>query len=220
MLLMLFGTLVSGDCVHVCLPKIKECENEYPHQVDEMPVQAGDLHRLIAALAVIKSAPHPQSYHSQVDNARRYVQAVEPGDHEETRSELRRAQRVSPGTNSFPDELGPLERLHANERGAERRSDQHQRRGIGAMAAVAEVHGHRHGPAAGDQTHGHDRDQDQRDVRAADVEGEGIARIRPGHGGGYSYIHVRSEETGEDEGIAEQDEALRDIDTECWERSC
>src|SRR5438132_1326295 len=81
MLLMLFGTWVSGDCVHVCLPKIKERENEYPHQVDEMPVQPGDLHRLIAPLTVIKSAPNPQSYDSQVDNTRRYVQAVEPGDH-------------------------------------------------------------------------------------------------------------------------------------------
>src|SRR5437588_5022304 len=205
-MLLAFGTCVSGDCFHVCLPKIKESENEYPHQVDEVPVQAGDLHRLIAPLTVIESAPNPQSYDSQVDNARRYVQAVEPGDHKETRSKLCRAQWVSPGTNSFPDELGPLERLHANERGPERRSDQHQRRGIGAMAAVAEVDGHRHGPAAGDQNHGHDRDQDQRDVRAADIEGEDLARIRPGHGGGYSYIHVRSEETGEDEGIAEQED--------------
>src|SRR6266513_985424 len=109
MLLMLFGTCVSGDCVHVSLLEIKECENEYPHQFDKMPAQAGDLHRLITALPVIKSAPHPQSYHSQVNNARRYVQALESGDHEETRSELRRAQRVSQGTNSFPDELGPLE---------------------------------------------------------------------------------------------------------------
>src|SRR5436853_112118 len=101
MLLMLFGTWVFGDCVHVCLPKIKERENEYPHQVDEMPVQPGDLHRLIAPLTVIESAPNPQSYDSQVDD---------------------------------------------------------------------------------------------------------LARIRPGHGGGYSYIHVRSEETGEDESIAEQED--------------
>src|SRR6266513_6240331 len=119
MLLMLFGTCVCGDCVHVSLPKIKERENAYPHPVDEMPIQAGDLHRLITPLAVIESPPNPQSYHSQVNHARRYVQAVETGDHEETRSELRRAQRIPPGTNSFPDELGPLERLHADERGAE-----------------------------------------------------------------------------------------------------
>src|SRR5438309_11235253 len=99
MLLMLFGTWVFGDCVHVCLPKIKERENEYPHQVDEMPVQPGDLHRLIAPLTVIESAPNPQSYDSQVDNARRYVQAVEPGDHKETRSKLCRAQRIPPGTD-------------------------------------------------------------------------------------------------------------------------
>src|ERR1700756_3530088 len=124
-MLLAFGTFVSGDCVHVCLPKIKESENENPHQVDEMPIQAGDLYRLIAPLPVIKSAPNPQSYDTQVDDARRYVQAVEPGDHKETRSKLRRAQRIPPGTNSFPDELGPLERLHTNECCAERRSDQH-----------------------------------------------------------------------------------------------
>src|SRR5438105_7671611 len=93
-MLLAFGTCVSGDCFHVCLPKIKESENEYPHQVDEVPVQAGDLHRLIAPLTVIESAPNPQSYDSQVDNARRYVQAVEPGDHKETRSKLCRAQWV------------------------------------------------------------------------------------------------------------------------------
>src|SRR5438270_11805506 len=101
-----------------------------------MPIQAGDPHRLIAPLTVKKSAPNPQSYDSQVDNTRRYVQAVEPGDHKETRSKLRRAQRIRPGTNSFTDELGPLESLHANERGADRRRDQHQLRGIGAIAVV------------------------------------------------------------------------------------
>src|SRR2546430_14278630 len=122
MLLMLFGTCVSGDCVHVSLPEIKERENEYPHQVDEMPIQAGDLHRLIAALAVIKSAPHPQSYHGQINHARRYVQAVEPGDHKETRSKLGRAQRIPPGTNSFPDELGPLESLRSEEHTSELQS--------------------------------------------------------------------------------------------------
>src|SRR3989440_7758645 len=171
-----------------------------------MQKRAGSPHLLIPPLPIKNPAPTPQDYDSRENTPRRYVQAVEPGDHKETRSKLRRAQRIPPGTNSFPDELGPLESLHANEGGAERRGDQHQRRGIGAMAAVAEVHGHRHGPAAGDQNHGHDRDQDQRDVRAADVEGEDLARIRPGHGGGYSYIHVRSEETGEDEGIAEQED--------------
>src|SRR6267143_4236915 len=146
-MLLTFGTLVSGDCFHVSLPKIKECENEYPHQVDEMPIQARDLHGLIAPLAVIKSPPNPESYHRQVNHARRYVQAVETGDHEKRRSKLRRAQGIPPGTNSFPDELGPLERLHPNEGGAERCSDQHQRRGMAARPTVAELTGNRHGPA-------------------------------------------------------------------------
>src|ERR1700730_11323853 len=145
-MLLTFGTFVSGDCFHVSLPKIKEGENEYPHQVDEMPIQAGDLHRLIAPLTGIKASPNPERYDSQVNHARRDVQAVEADDHKESRSKLRCAQGVPPGTNTFPDKLGPLERLHSNECRTERRSDQHQRRGIGAMAAVAEVDGHRHGP--------------------------------------------------------------------------
>src|SRR5438105_13086762 len=117
-MLLAFATCGAADCFHVCQPKIKESENEYPPQVDEVPVQAGDLHRLIAPLTVIESAPNPQSYDSQVDNARRYVQAVEPGDHKETRSKLCGAQWVSPGTKYFADGLGRLERRHANVRGA------------------------------------------------------------------------------------------------------
>src|SRR5947208_15210215 len=95
MLLMLFGTLVTGDCVHVSLPKIKECENEYPHRVDEMPIQTGDLQRLIAPLTVIKSAPNTQSYDSKVDNTSRYVLDVEPGDHITSRSKSRLATWIS-----------------------------------------------------------------------------------------------------------------------------
>src|SRR5882762_3035850 len=191
-MLLAFGTFVSGGFFHVSfLPKIEECKDKYPHQIDEMPIQARNLHGLIAPLAVVESSPNPESYHSQINHARRYVQAVETGDHEKRRSKLRRAQGIPPGTNSFPDELGPLERLHPNEGGAERCSDQHQRRGIGAMATVAEVDGHRHGPATGDQNHGHDRDQDERNVRTPDIEGEDFARIRPRHRGRYSYIHVR-----------------------------
>src|SRR6266404_7578578 len=114
-MLLTFGTLVSGDCFHVSLPEIKECENEYPHQVDEMPIQARNLHGLIAPLAVIKSSPNPESDDSQVNHARRDVQAVEPGDHEKRRSKLRRAPGIAPGTNSFRDELGPLECLHTHE---------------------------------------------------------------------------------------------------------
>src|SRR5882757_9466237 len=115
-MLLAFGTCVSGGCFHVSLlPKIKECEDEYPHQIDEMPIQPRNLDGLIAPLAVIKSSPDPASYDSQVNHARRDVQAVETGDHEKRRSKLRRAPGIPPGTNSFRDELGPLERLHTNE---------------------------------------------------------------------------------------------------------
>src|SRR5882724_13626388 len=53
------------------LPQIKECEDEYPHQVHEMPIQAGDLHGLITPLAVIKSPPDSAGYDSQINHARR-----------------------------------------------------------------------------------------------------------------------------------------------------
>src|SRR5262249_2244809 len=162
---------------------------------DEMPIQAGDLHGLVAALAVVESPPDPEGYDSQINHTRRDVQAMKSGDHEETRPELRRPPWICPGPDSFDDDLGPFERLHTDEGGAEPCGHQHQRRGLGAMAAVAEVDGHRHCPAAGDQHHGHDRDQDERNVRIPDLECEDFARVWPGHGGGYPYIHVRSQET-------------------------
>ena len=69
--------------------------------------------------------------HAQVDHAADHVQAVEAGDHEERRAELRRAHRVAPGTHAFlDDQLGPLERLHADERQAERGGREHQQRGL------------------------------------------------------------------------------------------
>ena len=46
----------------------------------------------------------------------------------------------------------------------------------------------------------------ERQMRAADIQSENLTGIGPRHRGGYSYIHVRSEEAGEDEGIAEQED--------------
>src|SRR6266481_7547693 len=98
-MLLAFGPFASGGFFHVSLlPKIEEREDEYPHQVDEMPIQARNLHGLIAPHAVIKSSPNPESYDRQVNHACRYVQAVETGDHKERRPKLRRAQGVPPGT--------------------------------------------------------------------------------------------------------------------------
>src|SRR6266850_1653111 len=97
-MLLAFGTYVSGGSFHVSLlPKIKECEDEYPHQIDEMPIQARNLHGLIAPLAVIKSSPYPKSYHSQVNHACRYVQAVETGEHEGIAEEEDPHHRLAPG---------------------------------------------------------------------------------------------------------------------------
>src|SRR6266850_3856798 len=111
-MLLPFGVLVSrgGGCFHrsvhgyVLLPEIKECEDEYPHQIDEVPVQARDLHGLVSALAVIESCPDPPGYDCQIDHACRDVQAVETGDHEKRRPELRRTPGIAPRTDSFGDE--------------------------------------------------------------------------------------------------------------------
>src|SRR3546814_14797696 len=51
------------------------------------------------------------------------VRAVESGDHEEVRPELGRTPRILPRAHAFVDQLGPLERLHPDERRAERRRD-------------------------------------------------------------------------------------------------
>ena len=68
------------------------------------------------------------------------------------------------GRTPFVDQLGPLERLHADEGGAEnsRRDQQHE--GRLAVPPIAEIDRQRHRAAAADQDEGHDRDQQQRHV--------------------------------------------------------
>src|SRR5215469_4811728 len=69
------GDCVSYGCCHgLLLPQIEECEDEYPHEIDEMPIQPRDLDSLITSLAVVKSTPYPFSDDAQVDHARRDVQ--------------------------------------------------------------------------------------------------------------------------------------------------
>jgi len=67
----------------------------------------------------------------QENHPDRHVSAVETRDHEKSRAKLRRAQGVAPGTDPFvEDQLGPLERLHADERGPQCRGDQQQDKGF------------------------------------------------------------------------------------------
>src|SRR5713101_5911553 len=78
-------------CDHFPSPKIENCEDEYPHQIDEVPIQAHDLDDLVFALPaghearplVIQISPNDLCRRDQKENhADRHVRAVETRDHE------------------------------------------------------------------------------------------------------------------------------------------
>src|SRR5688572_2499619 len=96
-------------------PEIKQRKDEHPNQIDEVPVQAGDLDDLVISGALVAPLQDPGRNDAQVDHADGDVQSVKAGDHEERRAELRRAPRVAPRTHAFVDQLAPLEDLHADE---------------------------------------------------------------------------------------------------------
>src|SRR5262245_8053727 len=109
-------------------PQIEESEDEDPDQVDEMPVEAGGFDDLVQLLAAGEEA---LAFHVEIaakdlprhddekDHADRDMGAVEAGDHEEGRAELRRPPGIAPRPHPFHDELRPFEGLHADEGGAE-----------------------------------------------------------------------------------------------------
>src|SRR3954451_17689973 len=130
-------------CHVLSSPEIEEGKDEHPTQINEVPVKAHDLADLvvapaageIAALATVEVATKDLTRDDQQeDHADRHVGAVEARDHEEARAELRRSPRVAPGPDPLQDQLGPLESLHADEGGAKRRGQQHQDRGLEAVA--------------------------------------------------------------------------------------
>src|SRR6267378_5656291 len=106
-------------CGHFPSPKIEDCEDEYPNQIDEVPIQAHDFDDLVFSLPaghkarplVIQIAPYDLYGHDDQENhADRNVGAMETRDHEEGRAELRRPQGVAPGTYPLVhDQLGPFE---------------------------------------------------------------------------------------------------------------
>ncbi|MNR56044.1 hypothetical protein D3C85_1765380 [compost metagenome] len=73
-----------------------------------MPVQPGNLHRLVVARDVVVPALHLVGDDEQVDHTTRHVEAVEAGNHEERGAELRRAHRVAPGPHALVDQLRPF----------------------------------------------------------------------------------------------------------------
>src|ERR1044072_7204923 len=171
---------LCGCFSHVSLsPKIEECENEHPDQIDEMPVEPHDFDVLVATPAAgeeagpsdgVVSTPDLPRHDDEEDHPDRHMRAVEAGDHEESRTELRRAPRIAPGSYPFGDQLGPFEGLHADEGGSQRCSQKHEDCRFAAVAAIAEIDRHGHRSAARDQHEGHDGDQDQWNVRSADTK--------------------------------------------------
>src|SRR5271166_1348155 len=138
-------------------PEIEKCKDKHPYQIYEVPVETQDLDDLVIALSAGKEAASPAVEISppnfsgdddQEDHSDRHVRAVKARDHEKARAKLHRAPRIAPGSNSFPDQLGPLESLHSDEGCAKCCGRQHESRGFDAIAAVAEVDRHSHRPAA------------------------------------------------------------------------
>src|SRR5918998_2843448 len=134
-------------------PQVEEREDEDPDEIDEVPVQARDLDNLVVAAAARKeasssglkvAAPNLAGNDDQEDHAECDVRAVEPRDHEEGRTELRRSPRVLPWPHSLLDELGPLEGLHTDKCSAEQSRHEHEDRCLLAVASIAVVDCHRH----------------------------------------------------------------------------
>src|SRR5690348_14989348 len=87
-------------CHSATSPEIKQRKDEDPHQIDEVPVKAGDFDDLVlpfparektAPSDVEVSAKNLSRNDDQEDHADRHVGAVEAGDHEKARPELRRS---------------------------------------------------------------------------------------------------------------------------------
>ncbi len=65
------------------LPKIEECKDEYPDEVDEMPVKPGYFHHLvIAAGSVVETGFDSSADNNQIDDADAYMQPVKTRNHE------------------------------------------------------------------------------------------------------------------------------------------
>src|SRR5262249_59095402 len=123
-------------------------KDEYPHQIDEVPVQAHDFDDLIVSLpagekashfAVEVSTQHFSRNDDQEDHSDRHMGAVEARDHEKAGAKLIRAPRVDPRPHPFPDQLRPLETLHSDECAANCRGYHHQHPAFDPIAAATET---------------------------------------------------------------------------------
>src|ERR1700739_3539636 len=78
-------------CHAATSPEIKKRKDEHPHEIDEVPVQAGDFDDLVlpfparektASFNIEVSPPNLSRDGEQENHADRHVGAVEAGDHE------------------------------------------------------------------------------------------------------------------------------------------
>src|SRR5215217_2801563 len=115
-------------------PKVEKGKDEDPDQIDKMPVKAHGLDNLVTSSPAGEKArrsdveispPNLPRYNDEEDDADRHMRAMEARDHEESRAELGCAPRVAPGSDALQDQLAPFEGLHADERGAQGRRQQH-----------------------------------------------------------------------------------------------
>src|SRR3712207_2862215 len=95
-------------------PEIEEREDEDPDEVDEVPVEAHDLHRFIlpfaaceeaAPFVIVVPAPDLAGDDKQEEHAEAHMGAVKARDHEEGRAELCRSPWVGPGAHALMDQL-------------------------------------------------------------------------------------------------------------------
>ena len=64
------------------LPKIEECEDENPDEVDEMPVKPGNFyHLVITACSFVEAIFDSSCDYNEIYDASTHMQAVETRDH-------------------------------------------------------------------------------------------------------------------------------------------
>src|SRR3546814_11441596 len=97
-------------------PEVEESEDEDPDEVDEVPVEAGDLDGRIVARAVVMAAPDLGGDNQQHEHAGRDVEAVQAGDNQEGGAELIRAPGIAQGAAAPVDGTGPCESLQYPQR--------------------------------------------------------------------------------------------------------
>src|SRR3990172_801157 len=92
--------------------QIEQCEDEDPHQVDEVPVEPRELYSGGGGL----SRAHAESQSRKHDDPDEHVSSVKSGDEEEKVAERGHVPGVASEGHTFANEAPPFVRLHGKER--------------------------------------------------------------------------------------------------------